>query len=142
MAFWKKSEDPWDQAPDLRRPPAPPREPEPRRQAGASEPDVPPMPCPFCGKGMARGYLYAVGGRDIWWLERKIGLKERLIGPDPNTSLLFSDEGVLYTYKTAWYCSACQRMVADTTGIRRPYGGRQQEEPHGQGPGPEQEAST
>lgn len=137
MALWKKSEDPWDREPEVRQAPAPRQEPEkeaPRenplerlrqqiekRTAGGPEPDTPAMTCPWCGKEMARGYLYGKGGGDIWWLRKKLGWKEKLVGPDPNTSLLVSDEGGLYTYKTAWYCQACQRMAVDTTGIQRPY---------------------
>lgn len=77
--------------------------------------------CPWCGGGMQLGWLEAQKG-DIWWVTKKPGVGSELIGADPNTSLLVSDEGALITYKTAWWCPECQKMVLDTTGIRRPLG--------------------
>ena len=103
MAFWKKSEDPWDQLP----------------KKPAAEP--PAMICPWCGQEMARGYLDAVKGGGLWWLTEKPGLKAGLIGSDPKTSLRVDDEGAFFTYKTAWHCQVCEKMVMDTTNIRRPY---------------------
>lgn len=102
MAFWKKSEDPWDQNPKKQRPAAP-------------------ETCPWCGKEMRLGYLDAVSGGDIWWVTEKPGLKSELVGADPNTSLLVSDEGMFYTYKTAWYCGACKRMTLNCEKMTRPH---------------------
>ena len=103
MAFWKKSEDPWDQLP----------------KKPAAEP--PAMICPWCGQEMARGYLDAVKGGGIWWLTEKPGLKAGLIGSDPKTSLRVDDEGVFYTYKTCGYCRRCEKMAIDAAGMCRPY---------------------
>ena len=91
-----------------------------------AEPRTEPAPrqerCPWCGEEMRLGWLEAQKG-DIWWVTKKPGTGSGvLVGADPNTSLLVSDEGVLFTHKTAWWCPECQKMVLDTTGIRRPLG--------------------
>jgi hypothetical protein len=86
MAFWKKSEDPWDWEPK--------KQPIPRetgsepgdgasglldelrddfqdwnenRKAAKARRETPPepIPCPWCGQPMEPGYL--IGGRDAWY---------------------------------------------------------------------------
>lgn len=109
MMFRKKSEDPWDQKPEKQQ-------------------TVTPEVCPWCGREMRQGYLDAVRGGDIWWVTEKPGLKSGLLGEDPNTSLLVSDEGAFYTYKMAWYCGSCKKMTLDCKNMKRPYGTEPYEE--------------
>ena len=76
MPFWKKSEDPWDYAPErrdpVRREEEPPVSPDGEtqdrsacripfqpRDAGSQSP--PPMACPWCGREMEMGYLSVPG---------------------------------------------------------------------------------
>lgn len=140
MAFWKKSDDPWNRKPT---PTTYTSFEEPReeakgffeelrddiqdwrdkRKAAAEEEEanLPPEKCPWCGKEMERGYLDAVKGGEIWWVTEKPGFKNDLLGPDPKTSLLLTNEGAFYTYKTAWYCPGCEKMTADCADMRRPY---------------------
>lgn len=111
MAFWKKSEDPWDPDPAAR-----------KRAPASTETAAPDgMRCPWCGGAMLRGYLDAVSGGEIWWTAGLPNPKANLLGADPKQSLLVSDEGVFFTYKTAWHCRKCEKMVLDAQGIRRPY---------------------
>ena len=109
MAFLKKSEDPWDQ--------------KLKKQKVVRE------CCPWCGKEMRMGYLDAVSGGDIWWVTEKPGLKSKLVGADPNTSLLVSDEGTFYSYKAAWYCGACKKMTLNCENMTRPHDVEPYEEP-------------
>ncbi len=107
MPFWKKSEDPWDMEPG---------------NAGLEEQEPLPLDCPWCGKPMVRGYLDAVKGGNIWWVTRRPDMKAALIGADPKSSLLVDDEGGIFlTYKTAWRCTDCEKMILDTAGMKRPY---------------------
>ncbi len=104
----RRPEDPWDRKPD-RRPAAP-------------EPQAPPMVCPWCGKDMAQGYLYPTRGGSIWWIWKKLSWVQKLtFGPDPKASLLVSDEGVLFQYKTAWHCPDCRKIALDAANLRAPY---------------------
>ena len=126
MAFWKKSEDPWDVDPEKQR-----RQPvtyieneEPKETDGPSvietlsglfkkkevsaEEEIP-VPCPYCGKTMKKGYLN--GGRDnVHWTEGKPGLLGIF-----DDRLLISDEGGLLStsYKTCYMCEACRKLIVD-----------------------------
>lgn len=123
MAFWKKSEDPWDVNPEKKRRKAAPLVEEPSAEEEKSAPfwselfkkkDVPaeeelPVPCPYCGKIMQKGYLQ--GGRDcVRWCETKPGLWSGL-----DEAWLISDEGNLWTgaYRTSYLCEACRKLVVD-----------------------------
>lgn len=127
MPFWKKSEDPWDMEPGRtgQKPENPIKEPkdwnEQRKSAGEMDGQSPAMTCPWCGRPMERGYLDAVKGGNIWWVKKRPDFKTSMIGADPKTSLLVDDEGVLWTYKTAWYCAACEKMTLDAAGMKPPY---------------------
>ena len=131
MPFWKKSEDPWDYAPERRdpvrreeEPPVSPdgetqdrsacRIPFQSRDAGSQSP--PPMACPWCGQEMRMGYL--VGGRDA----------VRLVWERPGAFRLADADGTLYLrgdgsfwsdYKLAWHCGACRKLVLDTANCTR-----------------------
>ena len=61
------------------------------------EEPVVPMHCPWCGGAMKRGYLTSGAG----WLR------------------LDNEGGSVNTYKTAWRCESCEKLVLDTTGMRR-----------------------
>ena len=103
MAFWKKSEDPWDLEPDKRRPAAEEEEAEKgsddgsllqdlrawneTRKAEKARRETPPVPipCPWCGKEMEVGYL--CGGRDYVRLVRQrpglLRIAEDALSPGP-----------------------------------------------------------
>ena len=102
MAFWRKSEDPWDKRPEKAE-------------------KTPPMTCPWCGEPMEMGYLDAAGGGAVWWTLGKPDTKSKLIGADPKCSLRVDDEGVFHTYKTCGYCRRCEKMAFDAAGMCRPY---------------------
>lgn len=126
MAFWKKSEDPWDIDPSKRRPTVREEEEKPDPDAGSLLDDLrawneerkaekvrreaPPAPisCPWCGKEMEVGYL--IGGRD----------SVRLVRERPGALRLFEDalyirgDGTFWCdYKIAWTCGDCRKLVLD-----------------------------
>ena len=128
MAFWNKSEDPWDRKPEKRQAPtdwtAEETGPEPglldrlkdwnearkaeqARKAAEETPD--PIPCPWCGKLMEVRYLW--GGRGIYLGKKRPGFFSS--GMD-GENWDFCDEGNLISgvYKTAWYCKDCRKLVA------------------------------
>ena len=132
MAFWKKSEDPWDLEPDKRRPAAEEEEAEKgsddgsllqdlrawneTRKAEKARRETPPVPipCPWCGKDMLGGYLYT--GRDaIVWARKRPGF----LSVDRERLRIDDEGGVFSSYKTAWRCESCEKLVLDTTGMRR-----------------------
>ncbi|MBE6963336.1 MAG: hypothetical protein E7443_01875 [Ruminococcaceae bacterium] len=125
MAFWKKSEDPWDIDPEKKRRKEKPvfenlSEPEEKEEEKSfladlfkkketpEEEDVP-VPCPYCGETMKKGYLK--GGRDrVYWSEMKPGFLSAL-----DEAWLISDEGGFWTaaYRTCHVCLTCRKLVAD-----------------------------
>lgn len=132
MAFWKKSEDPWDISPEKQRSPAKPAQEKrdtlldsmkdwgARQKAAAlKETVLPPELCPWCGKSMAQGYIS--GSSQIWWAPGSPSLKSKLIGANRKTCLRVDDEGSFYTYKTTWYCQSCEKMVLSAAGMERPF---------------------
>lgn len=79
------------------------------------EPMVP-MRCPWCGGEMKRGYL--TSGRDaVYFSEEKPGMVEYLIR-GAGWLRLDNEGGSVNTYKTAWHCPACRKLVVDTADIR------------------------
>lgn len=132
MAFWKKSDDPWDRKPEKRETTAswweqdaPPAEETPGmaeelRDLGGSikklfvmETEAPEerVKCRWCGKDMEWGCI--TGGRDgvTWrnWKPKALGLKR----PEGWKELDLLNEGEWVSYKTAWYCPDCGKMVLD-----------------------------
>ena len=126
MAFWNKSEDPWDMDPSKRRPAVREGEGEQDPDAGSllddlrawneerkekkARREVPPepIPCPWCGGEMEVGYL--IGGRDA----------VRLVRERPGALRLFEDplyirgDGTFWCdYKIAWTCPKCRKLVLD-----------------------------
>lgn len=126
MAFWKKSDDPWDLEPDKRRPAAGEEAAEKEADDGSLLQDLrawnkarkeekarratppAPIPCPWCGKEMEVGYL--IGGRDAVRLVRqRPGLLQ--IAED---ALYIRGDGTFWCdYKIAWTCPDCRKLVAD-----------------------------
>ncbi|MBE6995430.1 MAG: hypothetical protein E7429_01665 [Ruminococcaceae bacterium] len=125
MAFWKKSEDPWDIDPEKKRRKAPPvfedfSEPEEKEETKRFLADLfkkdetpaeeePPVPCPYCGKTMKKVYLK--GGRDrVYLSEVKPGFMSAF-----DEAWLISDEGGLLTtaYRTCHMCEDCRKLVVD-----------------------------
>ena len=128
MPFWKKSEDPWDWEPEQRPPSGAGAEQEDapgildelrdwnaERKERRNREDAPPPPmvCPWCGQAMALGYLFNPQGA-IWWTPDRPNAKSALLGPDLLTALRVDDEGGSFiSYKTAWYCTACEKLVVE-----------------------------
>ena len=131
MAFWKKkSEDPWDMAPNRKREPVmyyeqeieppPAAEPQGKEDGGLAMPEMTAEPdgqeepeeapvCPWCGEKMVRAYI--VGGRDRPRLtDRKPTAFLGILGYE---TLDFSDDGFLTTHKSCWQCKPCRKVVAD-----------------------------
>lgn len=125
MAFWKKSEDPWDVDPAREREKREPVE-NPldtlrdwnegrRAKAAAKQAEWEAQPkevCPWCGKKMERGCLQ--GGRGIYWYPGPRAVSAAWWSPRIfEESIQVDDEGDLLkgTYKTAWYCRECERIV-------------------------------
>ena len=125
MAFWKKNEDPWDIDPEKKRwetvsyfeTEETVSEEAPKESFFSGlfkkkeEPveEETPVPCPYCGEVMKKGYLK--GGRDnVHWTETKPGFLSGL-----DEALLISDEGGLLTaaYKTSYMCESCRKLIVD-----------------------------
>ena len=131
MAFWEKSEDPWDMDPSKKK-----REPtvyhtvpeevsglkdEPEDEGFLAEvaglfkkksdplEELPPMNCPWCGKEMTKGYL--MGGRDAMrWSAEKPGA---VFGSAFLDTVPVRDADIWSNYKTCWHCIPCRRLVVD-----------------------------
>ena len=126
MPFWKKSEDPWDLPPEKRRAETPREETEGQeslreamqswakelKECFASPPEEEPesQACPWCGRVMQRGYL--VSGQWIYWQTRKPRALS-LTGHTADAVLLNTEGGLSASYKTAWHCLDCRRIVLD-----------------------------
>ena len=129
MAFWKKSEDPWDIDPEKRKRNheattfETAEEPENGetdegllaeiaglfKKKAEEEPEQPPMICPWCGQEMVKSYL--TGGRDnVVLTEEKPGA---FLGTTFMETTLISDEGGWGSYKSCWHCVSCRKLVVD-----------------------------
>lgn len=137
MAFWKKSDDPWDIDPEKRKKKTEAtwleQEPPAREETGAApekqgerlgdtlknlfkkkEEGVPIVPekCPWCGKEMTWGCI--VGGRDTvhWQNWKPKGLFNLSLAEDQEQYDLMDEGGLLSNlYKTAWRCKDCGKLV-------------------------------
>jgi hypothetical protein len=137
MPFWKKSEDPWDQKPKKQKPviteldtPAQPEEKwknpldklddwMEKREAAAKEAAeakrLPPEKCPWCGQEMEQGFLLT--GRDpINWYPGVY--KTAWFSRDKTGSLRIDADGDFITYKVAWRCPSCKKIVFDTSNCK------------------------
>lgn len=140
MAFWKKSEDPWDIDPEKRKKQTPAPDLFNDRDWGQEEPEeqrglldtvreqwtarwkekrealrLPPEPCPWCGKDMEQGFL--TGAKGISWWRGVPDAKALWLGTGGANTMRVDVEGVLATYKTAWYCPACEKLVLDASDL-------------------------
>lgn len=123
MAFWKKSEDPWDIDPEKKKKASiavVETEPEYEQEtegflAGifkkkpAEEEVEESLICPWCGQKMTKGYL--LGGRDRLRLSDQ--KPTAFLGSLGHDTIDFSDEGFLVTHKSCWQCKTCRKLVAD-----------------------------
>ncbi|WP_295581411.1 PF20097 family protein [uncultured Oscillibacter sp.] len=134
MPFWKKSDDPWDRRPG--RPPAAPEEPEAAeddpletlrglgeklksavgsfREPRPEEPEPPPERCPWCQGAMERGYLHGQGF--LYWQRTKPKALS-LTGHDADARVLNTEGGIATSYRTAWECPACRKLVVDVSDL-------------------------
>lgn len=126
MAFWKKSEDPWDVDPARERERREPIEnpldtlkdwSEGRRVKAAArqaEWDAQPKEaCPWCGKEMERGCLQA-GRPGIYWNPGRPSALSFWLAPgafEESVRVDDEDEPLKGTYKTAWYCRDCGKVA-------------------------------
>lgn len=137
MAFWKKSNDPWDMDPEKRKrdssavwweqdaaeaadsetKPLDPRGEALKRfftRPEVEEEVIAPEKCPWCGKDMEWGMID--GGREyavIWRNYRPKGLLG-LSRPEGGKEYDLLDEGSgLKCFKTVWLCEDCGKMVLD-----------------------------
>ena len=131
MAFWKKSEDPWDIAPNQRRTASEPAEKAPglldtlrgdwdamraEWQETRESLKLPPEKCPWCGKDMEQGFL--MGGRGVVWHRGIPTGKARWLSPGGGNIMRVDTEGFLTTYHTAWYCPDCKKMTIDAADLQ------------------------
>ena len=125
MAFWKKSDDPWDRKPEKQKETVCYEQDTPKEAANSvgadtirpSESAEKAEVCPWCGKTMERAFL--CGGRD------GIRLSEKKPTPVLGTAFMegiidIADEGFLPYYKSCFICRACARLVAEIPGRRAP----------------------
>ena len=138
MAFWKKSDDPWDRKPVKTTYTTFEEEPKPdekgffesirddvtewqekKKAAAEAEANLPPEKCPWCGKEMDRGYLTGgKGGYSVQWSPKKPGV---LFGNAfAEESIVVSDEGGMTSYKTCWYCRDCCKMTMEVLPAQGP----------------------
>ena len=139
MAFWKKSDDPWDMDPEKRKKQsettwweqdAPAREEadtQPEKQGDRlgdtlknffkkrkEETPIVPETCPWCGKEMEWGCI--LGGRDMvqWQNWKPKGLFNFSAAEGQEQYDLMDEGGLLSNlYKTAWRCRDCGKLVMD-----------------------------
>lgn len=122
MAFWKKSDDPWDRKPEKRQETtwyeqdAPPAEekreltPEEQRIRniieGPKATPVTPEQCPWCGKDMEMVSVYSRGGT-VCWRKGEPGrwVDDDQVLQDPVDSIWDIPR------KRAWYCESCGKMT-------------------------------
>ena len=132
MPFWKKSEDPWDYAPEKPPRPAEPgpedkdyapslmdelRDWDEERKEKKRQREAPPpsMACPWCGREMEMGYLS--GSRGVFWIRGVPTARKFWLGAGRGNIIRVDTEGGLMTpHRTAWLCRACRRMVLEAPG--------------------------
>lgn len=140
MAFWSRSEDPWDRDPSREREKRERAAREPlenpldtlrdwneKRKAEAAAKEAaqaaePPEKCPWCGKDMERGYI-AGNQHGILWTPGRMTGRAYWIGPPKEAregQLRLDDEGDFVTWKTIWYCRDCEKMTLDAHGAKAP----------------------
>lgn len=129
MAFWKKSDDPWDMEPKRPVPPSSSGQEEQeslldsvrgwaaqKQAAEAERLKRPAETCPWCGRDMEQGFLS--GSRGVFWTRGVPSAKVLWLGAGRENTLRVDDEGSLATYKSTWYCPSCEKMVFDAAGLK------------------------
>ena len=135
MAFWKKGEDPWDVDPAKQRTVSRVTETpdrfrelqknpldslkdwvEDRLESQREQLIRAAEKCPWCGGDMEQGFLN--GGRGVFWTRGVPDTRTKWLGAGRENLLRVDNEGVVITYKTAWRCPACEKMVFDAAGLR------------------------
>ena len=117
MAFWKKSEDPWDRKPEKQKfsisfpekETTQKQEPAPIPSWYRTEEIPASVNCPWCGEPMLYGTLYG-NGRAMQWRE----------GPFRGglDAMRFTGWKIdLGGSETAWYCPSCRKLMLDIEGM-------------------------
>lgn len=115
MAFWKKSDDPWDRKPEKKTGAAWREPPEPREEVVPVvencvenvEKSVETVEvCPWCGGEMELGYL--CGGRGVYYQSWQANGRRFRVD---------NEGGLFYSYRRTWYCRKCERMVMNAAGM-------------------------
>lgn len=127
MAFWKKSDDPWDRKPGKQKKAETawweqdPVVTEPVETAAETvEKSVESVEntekrgmesCPWCGGEMDVGYL--TGGQEgaRWQSWKPMGLKGLFPPSDGEYWSILTERNGLSSFQTAWYCRACEKIV-------------------------------
>ena len=137
MAFWKKSDDPWDRKPTQTTYTAFEEEPKEeekgflegirddvkewqknKKAVAEAEANLPPENCPWCGKEMEKGYLSGYRGGCVEWTTKKPGV---LFGTAfAEEVVVVTDEGEMSSYKTCWYCRDCCKMTMEVKPAKGP----------------------
>ena len=137
MAFWKKSDDPWDRKSVKTTYTTFEEEPkeeekglleewrdeirdwqDKKKAAAEAEANLPPEKCPWCGKDMEKGYLSGYRGGHVEWTAKKPGV---LFGTAfSEDSVIVTDEGSMSAYKICWYCRECSKMTLTITPHKGP----------------------
>ena len=133
MAFWKKSDDPWDRKPEKQQTiwrendapaePAPPSEPDrltPKEERirniieGPKAAPVVPEKCPWCGQDMKRVYIFSKSFTK-WSYEMPGGWLQDYE--------ILEDVGGLFdpVYKQGSYCESCEKMTLNVKKPRPPH---------------------
>lgn len=123
MAFWKKSEDPWDIKPARAKrhsamPASGEQETEPSiadevrelLRKKPKEEETPPL-CPWCGKEMEGRYLSG-DRRELCLTVEKPGA---FFGTMFMEAVTLTDGGAICAYKRCWQCVPCRKLVVDLT---------------------------
>lgn len=127
MAFWNKGEDPWDVKPKSVSMPDPDRDGEPdtlldslkawnkerKEEKAKRETPLPSFVCPWCGKEMEAGYI--MGNRGIWWAPGRPDAWAKWAGAGEAFGAVQVDTegGLMASYRTAWVCRDCGKMVLE-----------------------------
>ena len=123
MAFWKKSDDPWDRKPGRQQTNwyenEPAAEPEPESPVGAASgrPESAleaAEKCPWCGAPMLMGHLYSGRDATIWKEGGRKGLLDTLFDETSPRRMVIRGEG------PSWYCEKCERLVVHASGLEIP----------------------
>lgn len=108
VAFWKKSEDPWEQRPEKKKAGPAPQEAQAPPWVHVKEAPAA-MVCPWCGEPMLWGNLFSSGrSLGMTWEEGREKSFLESFGVDDRTKRL-----ELGRSEEAWYCTECRRLVLD-----------------------------